>query len=142
MSFFGYTSDATSSARNSEIGNEVFTVEVDDLDNNTIFFAASRDKYVVTANNVLLTGDIVFKRTAGIGSFNNERILRLPVSEQFNREKTYTGNLFSNFGNTFQYHIDVNGHVNVTGEITSLGEEIYFNITPYIVEQPIRFVDF
>ncbi|WP_010182425.1 hypothetical protein [Aquimarina agarilytica] len=142
MSFSVYNSDLSSrsSITNTEVKN--FLIKENDIDQGRVFFGSTLDKYRITENNILLTGNIVLKRTAGVGTFNNERILRLPALEQFGEVVTLTGYVFSNFGNLFKYHVDQNGHVFLEGEIIGGGEEIYFHITPYIVEYPIKLVDF
>ena len=145
MSFFGYQSDQINTTVNNtaSIGDHrPFSIRPEDTVN-LITFNPNRDSYLVSNTDLLIGGDIILKRAAGIGKFNGERIFRLPVKKFYSGfSKSSSGTAFSNLRNPFNYRIDRNGHVFLSGEITSLNEEVYFNFTPYIVEIPIRFIDF
>ncbi|WP_346881314.1 hypothetical protein [uncultured Algibacter sp.] len=145
MSIFGYQSDQINTTVNttSALGeHSAIKFRPEDVVN-TIVFNSNRDSFTLTNTNILMGNDIVFKRTAGVGRFNSERIFRLPVKAFFRGfSRAAFGITFSNIGNPFTYRIDSNGHVFLNGEITSVNEEVIFNFTPYVVETPIRFVDF
>lgn len=149
MSFFGYQSDQINTTVNNTTVNNTTELEdhtllrirpEDTLPNITL--NPNRDKYIITNTEILISGDIRFKRTAGIGSFNGERIFRFPTRQPYTQITGSAGITFSNTGNQFSYRIDSNGHVFLSGSITSVSEEVVFNFAPFIVESPPRFIPF
>lgn len=150
MSVFGYQSDQILTTVNNTTVNNAsplgdhtfFRIRPEDTESN-ITFNPNRDNYLVTSTNILIGGDIIFRRVAGLGSFNGERIFRLPRKAFFSGfSRSSSGITFSNTRNPFFYRIDANGHVFLTGAITSLNEEVIFNFTPYAVATPLSFVNF
>ncbi len=122
----------------------LFIISAKDIFRDNVFFVTDRNSCAITNDNILLGGNLQFKRTEGIGNFEfNGPIFRLPVPKGFGNESViFLNHVFSTVGNRFQFFINPKGHVWIEGTVTDPLEEILFQFPSYEIETPIRLEKF
>ena len=103
----------------------------------TVYHTPGRNRYVVVNGNLVITKDIRLKRTGGAGSVSGW-VLNLPKPLN-NPTISFSGTITSNLGQTFQYSINGDGQVTLFGTFTSAGDELLFNINPYVAKFPLEY---
>ncbi|WP_010520482.1 hypothetical protein [Aquimarina agarivorans] len=139
MSVFGYQSDVVQVSNSAVDDREVSELEIRPEDINPIIeHTPNRNEYVKTKDNIILCKDIRLKRVGGLGTIN-EIVLVFPVP-LIRTNADYVGEVFSNEGNYYRYRMNSDGHIRISGNITSLNEEIIFNMMPYVAASPVRYI--